>query len=399
MKVKIEKLDHFGRGITYVNDKICFVENALPGEIIKIKIIKETKKYFLAEAVDFDLLSDDRVEYVCPYASSCGGCNLQHLSFEKENEFKYNKLKEILKKFGGVSEDKVKGVISVNEYAYRNKVVLHGKDKVIGYYEKNTNKVISVDECFLVDEKMNKVIDILNQVIINNRVDEALIRCSNSTSRVMVSIKGVLTDYSLFENVIDTLIVNDEVIFGRGAIISNIGDKKFYVSDESFFQVNKGLTEFLYDEVLNVVKEIKPSRVLDLYCGTGTIGIYISDYVDRVVGVDYSKSGIEDAKKNNLLNNTNVEFICDKVENVIDRFSDIDLVIVDPPRSGLDSKTIENICRIKAKKVVYVSCDPVTLSRDLKILANQYEISYVKGFNMFPRTYHVESVAILNLRI
>ena len=139
--------------------------------------------------------------------------------------------------------------------------------------------------------------------------------------------------------------------------------------------------------------------MLDLYCGTGSFGIYVSDYVSNIIGIDYNKSNINDAKNNAVLNNiSNIEFICDKVENVIDRYNDIDLVLVDPPRSGLDKKTINYISRIKSKNIIYVSCNPVTLVRDLKLLLDSYNIIEIIPFNMFPRTYHVECVCVLNLK-
>lgn len=392
MKVEILKLDHFGRGITYINDKICFVEKALPGEIVKIKIIKETKKYLIGKVVDYYSLSDDRVVEECRYSDICGGCSLSHLKFDKENEYKCLKVKEILKKFGGVSEDVIKDTASTDEYHYRNKITLHGKDGKLGYSESGSNSLFNVDECLLATNKINEVLTSVRKVIENSEVEEVIIKCSNDLSEVMVSIKGEVDDYSPLLNVVDTLIINDEVILGEGMIISNIGSKKFYVSMDSFFQVNTKLTEKLYDEVLKVSLDVKAKKVLDLYCGTGTIGIYISDGVEKVVGVDYSKSGIADANKNKELNNQkNIRFICDKVENVIDEFNDFDMVVVDPPRAGLDLKTIENIKRIGADTLVYISCDPATLGRDLKELGSDYEVLEVKPYNMFPRTYHIEN--------
>lgn len=392
MKVEIEKLDHFGRGITYIDGKICFVEKALPGEIVKIKIIKDSKKYMIGRVVDYYKLSEDRVEETCLYSDICGGCNLSHLSIEKENEFKCMKVKELLKKFGGIKEEKINDVVSINEYGYRNKVTLHGDNNVLGYCENGSNSIFGIEKCLLADEKINIVIEELKKLSYSEQISEALIRVNNESDEIMVSLKGQIDDYSVLNNKVDTLIINDEVVLGEGKIISSIGNKKFYVSSKSFFQVNKTLTEKLYDEVLNVTKKVCPKKVLDLYCGTGTIGIYISDVVNEVIGVDYSESGIEDANKNKELNNTsNIEFICDKVENVIDKFNDIDMVIVDPPRAGLDNKTIENIKRIGADTVIYVSCDPATLGRDLKLLESDYEVVYVKPFNMFPRTYHIEN--------
>lgn len=399
MKKEIEKLDNFGRGITYIDGKICFVDNALEKEIVKVKVSKTTKKYLLGEAVDFYRLSEDRIDEVCPYADVCGGCNISHMSFKAENKFKTEKVRDLLKKFANISSDKVIDITSIDELNYRNKVSLHGHLDLLGFYEKNSNRVIGIDNCYLADQSINKVIRILNDMAISNKISDAVIRCSNDSEEIMVVLNGEIDDYSELVNIVDTLIINGEVILGDESIISEIGSKKYYVSCESFFQVNKYLTEKLYDEVLNFVKENKPHKVLDLYCGTGTIGLYISDLVDEVVGVDYSKSGINDANKNKELNaSKNIRFICDKVENVIDEFSNYDLVVVDPPRSGLDNKTIDNLKRINSKNIIYISCDPVTLSRDLKLLSDHYEVKIVKPYNMFPRTYHVETVAVLERR-
>lgn len=396
MKVEILKLDHFGRGITYINNKICFIENTLPGEVVKIKIIKEAKKYLIGKVIDYYVLSDDRIVDVCLYSDICGGCNLGHLKFDKENDFKCMKVKEILKKFGGVDDSKIKDVTSIDEYNYRNKITLHGKDNKLGYYESGSNDVFNVDECLLATSKINEVLVEARKTVEECNVNEVVIKCSNDLDEVMVCINGEVDDYSNLNNCVDTLIINNEVVLGDGSIISKIGDKKFYVSKDSFFQVNTKLTKLLYDEVLNVLKDVKAKKVLDLYCGTGTIGIYISDYCLEVVGVDYSESGIKDANKNKELNNIkNIKFICDKVENVIDEFNDFDMVVVDPPRAGLDSKTIENIKRIGSETLVYISCDPSTLGRDLKELESDYEVLVVKPYNMFPRTYHIENFVLL----
>ena len=396
MRTKIEKLDHFGRGITYINGKICFVDGALPLEDLKIKIVSETKKYSLADVDDYYTLSDDRCDVLCPYDNVCGGCNLLHLNFSGENKFKCMKVKEILKKFGNINEELVTDTISDSEYNYRNKITLHCDDNMLGYYRKGTKRIVPIEKCLLVEEEINKVIKVLNELIYDNDIDEVVIRVSNDSSEIMVSITGDISNYEELQNVVDVLEINNEIVLGDESIISNIGNKKYYVSSKSFFQVNKTLTEKLYNEVLDVIKKVQPKKVLDLYCGTGTIGIYISDCVDEVVGVDYSKSGILVAKKNSLLNNVNnCSFICDKVENVIDSFNDIDMIIVDPPRAGLDDKTIENIKRINPQDIVYISCDPVTLGRDLKLFSDMYEVVIVKPYNMFPKTYHVENFVLL----
>ena len=400
MRVKIEKLDHFGRGICYIDGKICFVENTLPGEDVKIKINLEKKKYILGRVKDFYSVSSDRVDDVCPYKDKCGGCDLSHLSYKKENEYKCLKVKEILKKYADVDEVLVEDVSFGEEYNYRNKITLHGDHNIIGYYKKNSNDIVPINKCLLVDEKINHIINVINMMSSDNEYKDIIIRVSNDSEEVLISITGKVKGYEVLEDLCDSLIINNEVIKGERTIMSFIGEKRFIISDKGFFQVNKTLTERLYNEVLNIVKEVKPKKVLDLYCGCGTIGIYISDYVDEVVGVEVFKESIENAKKNKKLNNcNNIRFICDKVENVIDNIKDnTDLVIVDPPRGGLDITSVNVLLSMNVNNLVYVSCDPVTLARDIKLLKEKYDVVSIKPFNMFSKTYHVECVCLLKAK-
>lgn len=400
MRVKIEKLDHFGRGICYIDGKICFVEDTLPGEEVKVKITLEKKKYMLGRVKDFYSVSFDRVTEVCSYKDKCGGCDLSHLSYKMENEYKCLKVKEILKKYADVDDVLVEDVSFGEEYNYRNKITLHGDHNIIGYYKKNSNDIVPINKCLLVDEKINHIINVINMMSSDNEYKDIIIRVSNDGEEVLISITGKVKGYEVLEDLCDSLIINDEVVKGERCIMSFIGEKKFIISDKGFFQVNKTLTERLYNEVLNIVKEVKPKKVLDLYCGCGTIGIYISDYVDEVVGVEVFKESIENAKKNKKLNNChNIRFICDKVENVIDNIKDnTDLVIVDPPRGGLDKTSIDVLLDMNVNNLVYVSCDPVTLARDIKLLKEKYDVVSVKPFNMFSKTYHVECVCLLKAK-
>lgn len=395
MEVKIEKLDNFGRGITYINNKICFVENALPNELVEIEIIKENKKLIEAKTIKIINPIDYRVNSICPYYEKCGGCNFGNIKYEKELKYKTNKVKDLITKYTGLN-NVVKDISYVNEYSYRNKVILHGKNNQLGLYEEKSNKIVEIDKCLLVNSKINELINILKEE--NISIEEALIKTSNDEKQVLVSIKGQIKNIDRLKNNCNVLIINDKLETIDSSIITNIGKYKFYESEKSFFQINKDLTEKLYDEALNVVKEVNPNRLLDLYCGTGTIGIYVSEYAKEIIGIDYNKSNILDANKNKKLNNlNNIEFICDKVENQIEKFKEIDMIIVDPPRKGLDQKTIDYLKQIKAKYIVYISCDPVTFARDLKELKDVYDIEYIKPYNMFPKTYHVENIAKLKL--
>lgn len=396
MKVEVVKLDNFGRGIAYTNDKICFIENALPNEVVEISIIEETSKYIGAKVDKYIEKSPLRIEEECPYSNICGGCNLNHICFNDENRFKLNKVKDIVKKYADIDPNLVKGIVYHDRNNYRNKITLHGKDNDLGLYKEYTNEIIPINNCLLANPKINEIIKVLNNT--PKEISEVIIKTSNDNSKVMVSITGTIDNIEILKELCDVLIINNEYITNDKVIETNIGNKKYIEGIDSFFQVNNTLTKELYDEVLINVKDKNYNKCLDLYCGTGTIGIYISDQVKEVIGVDYNQSNINDAEENKKLNNiNNISFICDKVENKIDTFKDIDIVIVDPPRAGLDPKTKDYLKQINAREIIYVSCDPVTLARDIEDL-DTYKINYIKVFNMFPRTYHCESVCVLERR-
>ena len=394
MKVKIEKLDHFGRGITHINDKICFVKDALPEEIVDIEIINENKKFSEAITKKVKEKSPNRIKSKCKYSNKCGGCTFSHLLFEEENKYKEEKVKEIINRFANLDKKLVKKIVSNEEYNYRNKIILHGIGKNLGFYEERTHSIIPINNCHLISHKMNKVIKVLNKI--NERIEEVLIRCNNDDSMIMVELEGKVTDLEELKDICDVLIYNGLILSEEDELINEIGNKKYYLSYSSFFQVNRFLTKNLYDEVLKEVKKKKPKKVLDLYTGTGTIGIYVSNYAKKIIGIDSNGSNIKNANKNKELNNVkNIEFICDRVENRINEFKNIDLIIVDPPRAGLDPKTKNYLKELKSDTIIYVSCDPVTLARDLKELNDIYNIKSIKPFNMFPRTYHCESIVVL----
>ena len=397
MELKIEKLDNYGRGIAYFNDKICFVENALPGEIVQVEIEKEYKKYIEAKVISYKKVAPNRIKEECPYSNVCGGCQLNHICYDDENKFKEEKVRDILKKFTNISTNIIKPIASHERDYYRNKIILHGKDGVLGLYQKKSNEIIPIIECLLVNPKINKIIHLLNEA--NNGIDEVIIKTSNDNNQVMISVKGKVRDSSLLLQNSDVFILNGKCISQKKCIETQIGNKVYQEGIDSFFQVNNTLTKSLYDEVFSQIKGKNYQNVLDLYCGTGTIGIYVSSECQKVIGIDCNISNVLDAKNNKILNQiNNIEFIYDKVENQIDKIKDIDVIIVDPPRAGLDKKTIHYLKKINPVKIIYVSCDPITLARDLKDLSESYDIKYIRLFNMFPRTYHCESVCVLERR-
>lgn len=388
--VKIENLDHFGRGIAKVNNMPIFVENSLINEEVEIVITKEKKKYMEGFVSNYLKKSPLRVESNCPYYDKCGGCDLLHMSYEEQLKYKENKVKEIIKKFSGL--ECVNSIVGSIQFNYRNKVTLHVKNGVIGYYKENSNEIISIDKCLLVDERINILIDEIKNLNLNG-INKIVIRVTNNES-MAIFYGDINSNINLRA---DTIIINSKVTKGNGYIEENIGDLKFIISPTSFFQVNNVGMINIYNKVLDYVDG---GNILDLYCGTGTIGIYVSKKADKVLGIEINDEAIKDALLNKKINNiNNVDFISGDVGTVLSKNKfKFDIVIVDPPRAGLDNNSINNIIKINPKKIIYVSCDPVTLARDLNILKEYYDVLEITPFDMFSNTYHVECVCLLKLR-
>lgn len=391
----IEKLDNKGRGICFVDDKITFVENALPEEEVDIEIANSKSKYNEARVKKYNKLSKDRVEVKCPYYDVCGGCDLLHLNYEKELEFKKNKVSSLLKKFGNIDYNITK-IISPLEYNYRNKATFHVKEK-IGYYKKKTYEIIPIDNCLLVDNKINNIINKIKNFNLKN-IYEIVIRIGTIDNMLIIKSNGDVSDEFKTLDLSSIVLYKDkkyQTIKGNDHIITKLGELQFIVSPDSFFQVNTKCALELYNKVLEYADLKETDNVLDLYCGTGTIGLFLASHCNYVTGIEINKYAVEDAIKNKKLNHIrNIDFICDDATNV--NVNDIDVVVVDPPRSGLNEKLINYLMNIGSKRIVYVSCDPVTLARDLKILNNKYNISDITLFNMFSKTEHVETVVLLN---
>lgn len=399
---KIEKLDHFGRGIIKKDNDIIFVENALPNDIVDIEITKSKKNIKEAKVINYIERSNIFKESICPYSNTCGGCNIINLLYQEQLSYKKTKVQELIDKMLKI-DIKVKDIISSNqEYNYRNKITIHGDNNKIGLYKKKTNDIVEINECKLVNEKINEILKRIKSYQENNKcqINDLVIK-TTSLNESMISIYGSM-DYEHFKkefNNVKVIIINNQVITKDKYIKERLLDKDFYISNHSFFQVNMNTTNLLYQKVIDLIKDKDYKTCLDLYCGTGTITILVSDYINKVYGIEVVEDAISDANRNKELNNKeNIEFILGKTEDHIHKFKDIDLVIVDPPREGLDKTTKENIKRIRSKTIVYVSCEPSTLMRDLNDLKEEYDIKEISICDMFPNTYHVESIALLEIK-
>lgn len=398
MEVKITRLNHNGEGIGLINNKIAFIPKTIPGDIIDAKIIKEHKSYINAIVTNYKELSKNRINIPCPYYQECGGCQLMGLSYQNQLEYKQQKVIDILKKYTSLSVNPtIKGT---EEYYYRNKITLQVKKGKLGTFVSSTNELIPINKCLLVDDKINNLIELINKKLNLENITKIIIRTANN--QLMVIFEGKIDKSILIKQIsshVTSLYLNSELLSGAPTITSELGGYNFLISPNSFFQVNHTQTINLYNQVKEYLST-NNKNVLDLYCGTGTIGIYISKNCHKVTGVELNHSAIKDARKNAKLNNiSNINFIEGSVGQVLKAKNTYDAIIVDPPRSGLDKKTRLILSKIKSPKLIYISCNPITLARDLNDLKSIYDIIDITLFDMFPNTYHVESVTLLTLKI
>lgn len=393
-KLEVSDINHQGYGIIRVNNRVVFVKDVIPGDIVDIEIIKNYKNYSLGEVVNFIKRSSEHDNVKCEYYGLCGGCQISHIKNKSQLNFKKNKVKNIFKKY--LKLDIEPDIISVNSYNYRNKVVFHVEDNEIGFYEEGTNKLIPISECLLLDKRINELIKLFNQLDLTY-VEKIMVR--TTSKEMMVVFYGYIDKIDVLKDKVDSIIlinIKEKLLYGKSYIKEQINGLKFIISYDSFFQVNTDAMIKLYDKVVEYANLSKDDSVLDLYCGTGTIGIYLSKYCKEVLGIEIVENAIKDANINKELNNIdNISFICGDVGRLINDEYKQDVLVVDPPRSGLDKKTRKVILDNEYKRVVYVSCDPMTLVRDLSELSIKYDIKDITLVDMFPNTYHVESVVLL----
>ena len=400
MKVFIEKLDDFGRGIAHVNKKVVFVKNALPKEVVEIKIIKDKKSFSEALIVKVLGVSNKRVFDVCPYFNICGGCHLLHLDYDDTLIFKQTKIKELLKKNKIDYEKEIDIVKSDIPLNYRNKISLKIENKEIGFYQENTHKLIPIKECVLAKSSINEVIknshllnlENANLTIRSNYNDEILL-IINTCEKPNIELDKLKEKIKLVG-----IVFNEKTIYGNNFFYERLNNRLFKVSFDSFFQINLNIASKLFDFILDNIRD--GSKVLDLYSGVGTLGIVASSKALKVYSVEIIKNAVLNGIFNASLNKrNNIKYILGDVSNLVNKINEeFDTLIIDPPRRGLDKNTIDFILRKKPSKIIYVSCDANTLMRDLKKLEDSYEINDFKIMDMFSFTYHVECMCILNIK-
>jgi 23S rRNA (uracil1939-C5)-methyltransferase len=434
--VEFIDMTHDGMGVCKVDGFPLFVKHALKGEKAKIKVVKINANFGFGRLIEITQKSPFRKEPFCDHFNECGGCNIMHMDYQMQLDFKKYRTSETLRKLGRI-ETTVKDTVGMlNPYYYRNKAVIpfgeeNGK-MIAGLYKSRSHDIIDMRKCYIIPKVTTDIVKFLKNLFIELNIPaynekygtgvirHVIIRNSNYYDDISVTIvtltpklpkkdiivKKLVSRYKRVVSVIHNVNPNNtnvvlgsksKVLFGDDFIRDEINGIVFKISHRSFYQVNPAQTEELYRKAIEYADVSPKDIVIDAYCGIGTIGLSIAREVKTVLGVEVVKQAIEDAKMNAEVNNIkNAKFVAGKAEEVIKSWSnyDVDTIFIDPPRKGCEKDFIDTIIEMKIPKVVYVSCNVATLARDLNVLqASGYEVLEVTPFDMFPQTSHIEAVA------
>ncbi|QVY62069.1 23S rRNA (uracil(1939)-C(5))-methyltransferase RlmD [Cytobacillus gottheilii] len=444
IQVEFEDLTHDGAGVAKVDGYPIFVQGALPGEKANIKVIKVNKGYGIGRLAELLERSHFRVDIAKEDSHKYGGCQLQHISYEGQLTFKENQVRQVLTRIGKLEDVKVHPVLGMEHpWHYRNKAQVPVGEKdgklISGFFKPRSHEIIETDESLIqlpeVDQAIQTVKEICSELGVKAYNEEThkgdlrhiMARYGKETGELMVVmitrtpdfpnkdkiVAGIVKRLPKVKSIVHNInskrtnvILGDKVkvLWGSEVIYDYIGDVKFAISALSFYQVNPDQTKVLYDKTLEYAGLAGDETVIDAYCGIGTISLFLAQKAKKVYGVEIVHEAIEDAKRNAELNDiTNAEFAVGKAEEVIPKWYEqgikADVLVVDPPRKGCDEALLQTIIEMKPKKVVYVSCNPATLARDLRILEDGgYKTLEVQPVDMFPQTTHVECVALIELR-
>lgn len=459
--VTIEAMGSEGEGIGRIDGYALFVKDAIVGDEVKVKVMKAKKNYAYARVMELITPSPDRITPPCTIARQCGGCQIQHMHYDKQLSYKHEKVKNCLERIGGfqvVEEGKEESSKDMNlerkivhmeapigmedPYYYRNKAQFPvGRNKegnvVTGFYAARTHSIIETKECFIQAKENDLLLQIVRDFIeefnittYNEETHQGLVRhvltrVGYVTKEIMVCViingdklphgeelvKRLteiphMTSICLNVNKEKTNVIlgrTCKTLWGQSYITDYIGEVKFQISPLSFYQVNPVQTKRLYSEALEYAGLTGEEIVWDMYCGIGTISLFLAKKAKEVYGVEIVPQAIEDAKRNACINGiTNAKFYVGAAEEVVPELYEkeglrADVVVVDPPRKGCDETLLNTIVKMAPKRVVYVSCDPATLARDLKYLVEHgFEVEKARAVDMFPNSVHVETVCCLN---
>ena len=445
-QVRIEDMSSEGEGIGKTDGFAWFIKDTVTGDLVEASVMKTKKSYGFARLVRVIEPSPDRTEPKCPVARPCGGCQLQNMSYEAQLRFKENKIRNNLQRIGGLTEIPMEPIIGMEEpWRYRNKAQFpFGRDKngriITGFYAGRTHQIIESEDCLLGVEENQKILDCIrthmeeyhiapyDETAHTGLVRHVLIRKGFRTGEMMVCLvlNGKVKKFTAIDQLVEKLrtlypnmmsiscsintektnvIMGKEIVnlYGPGFITDYIGNVKYQISPLSFYQVNPVQTERLYQTALEYAGLNGGEVVWDLYCGIGTISLFLAQKAKKVYGVEIVPQAIDDARENAKINGfENVEFFVGKAEEVLPEQYEknqvyADVIVVDPPRKGCDEVCLNTIVKMAPKRVVYVSCDSATLARDVKYLGEYgYQVKRVRGCDMFPNSGHVETVILFS---
>ncbi|MBU8906412.1 23S rRNA (uracil(1939)-C(5))-methyltransferase RlmD [Desertibacillus haloalkaliphilus] len=442
--VVFEDLTHEGAAVAKIDGYALFVPKGLPGERAKVKVVKVNKGYGFGRLIEITESSEHRATPPCPIFEQCGGCQLQHLDYEGQLKQKRKQVSNVLERIGKLEDVTVHETLGMSDpWRYRNKAQVPVAERegglVAGFYQERSHRIIDMESCLIQQEENDQVVQTVKAIANRYHIrayDEqkhrgtlrhVVTRYGHKTGELMVVLvtkgkelpnkKNVINDIrqalpnvkSIVQNVNNkrtNVIFGEEttVLWGEEYIYDYIGEIKFAISARSFYQVNPEQTKVLYDKALEYAKLTGKETVIDAYCGIGTISLFLAQRARHVYGVEIVPEAIADAKRNAKLNHIeNADFAVGEAEKVMPWWYSQgirpDVIVVDPPRKGCDEALLETIIKMKPERVVYVSCNPATLARDLKVLEEGgYKTKEVQPVDMFPHTTHVENVAVLELR-
>lgn len=440
--INIDDQGHEGQGIGKIEGFTVFVEGALPGETAEIKIVKVEKNFAYGKLLKIIKSSRFRVEPDCSVFKRCGGCHLKHMNYDAQLSFKTKIVKDAIQRIGGFEGIEIKETIGMKEpWNYRNKAQypigsIDG-NLVFGFYANRTHEIIQGQDCIIQDKKGYEIAKNAVEFFKEKRISDydektgkglirhIVVRTGFRSGEIMLIIAAngenlsnskEFVDYMKSKNPeITSIVLNinkkktnvildreNKVLAGRDYILDKLGQYTFKISPHSFFQVNPVQTEILYGKTVEYAGLTGKETVFDLYSGIGTISLFLSDKAKKVYGIEVVEQAVENAKENARINNIgNVEFIAGEVEKVVPKLYakgvQADVVVLDPPRKGCDRQLLDTVVEMGPERIVYVSCNPSTLARDLKMLAGKgYEAKEIQPVDMFPHTFHVETVVLMS---
>lgn len=439
VEVEIDDVSSEGSGVARVDQQVVFIPNTVTGDRISSRIVRIKKKYAQGQLEEFRKNSAYRIRPRCIVADKCGGCQWQHIDYSYQLQLKQNQVKETLIRIGGFADLQVEPIISGEDLSYRNKVnyplgVSHTGQIKAGYYRQGSHQIVNINQCPIQDQRLNPLLAEIKQDLQQLQIpiyDEKThkgalrhlcFRIGKNTGEILLTlVSAELSDDTMdkqaekwmkrYPNLVGvTLNYNPqktnvifgqktELLAGRPYLIEQFARLNYHLRAETFFQVNTTVAEDLLTAILNKLSLTGEETVLDLYCGVGTFTLPFAQKVKKAIGVESYSLSIEQAQRNAEINNIdNVEFITETTETFLPTLEiKPDLVILDPPRKGCQTEVIESLKQIKSNFILYISCHPATLARDLQLLCQEgdYRIMFVQPADFFPQTPHVETAVIL----